>query len=128
MNKILYVHDDQESPQERIQALAQAGYEVIAEQEGRRSLTLIQREKPSLLISDVLIHSMTGFELCHHVRTELTPIELPVLLLSGIFRGVNYLEESERVGAQGYLVHPFTPEQLVDTVKEMLRSGERPAA
>lgn len=128
MSKILYVHDDQTNPKARIQALEQAGYEVLAEQDGRRCVALAQREKPALVISDVLIHGMTGFELCIHLRGQFSATKLPVILISGIYRGAVYREEAQRVGAQAYALHPFAPRQLVEQVQKTLGAGKSQAA
>ena len=128
MKKILYVHDDQTNPSIRAEALEQAGFEVILQQDARRCLTMIQREELDIVVSDVLIHGMTGFQFLFELRTLLPASKLPFILCSGIYRGAAYQEEAARLGADAYLLQPFTPQDLVRTVRKTLDSDDKPQA
>jgi two-component system response regulator CpxR len=120
MKKVLLVHDDQSNPRARVQALELAGFEVTSQQDARRALALIQKDKPDLVVSDVLVHGMTGFELCLAVRGLCPPGKLPLILCSGIYRAAVYRDEARRIGAQDYLVHPTSPSEFVERVRQVL--------
>ncbi len=124
MKKILYVHDDQTNPSDRAGALEEAGFEVILQQDARRCLALVQRENPDLVVSDVLIHGMTGFQFLFEVRSLIPASKLPFILCSGIYRGAAYQEEASRLGADEYLMHPFAPQDLVRAVRKVLDPGD----
>lgn len=117
---VLLVHDDLESPLARKHLLELAGYRVRAMQRVDDCLRAIhEATRPALVMTDVLVHGATGFELCTRVREEFTPAELPVLITTSLFRDAVYREEATRVGAGSYLVRPIDPRELLREVHRL---------
>jgi two-component system response regulator ResD len=105
--------------------LEAAGFRVLAAPDGLAGLALHVRERPALVILDVQLPGMDGWEVCARIRREATT---PILMLT--VRGF----ESDRVrglegGADDYLTKPFSPRELVSRVRAILRrtTGPRPA-
>ncbi len=119
MKEILYVHDDQTDPKPLVQVLKLAGYEVTCAQDARRCISNLATKRPAIVIADVLLHGMNGFEFCKAIRQRFGAPALPILLLAGIYRGGTFAEEAMRCGAQQYLADP-DPAELGHHVVELI--------
>jgi len=120
MKHILYVYDDQVDPKPRQDFLELAGYKVTAMQDARRCISLLEGEKPDLIVSDALVHGMTGFQLCYKVRQRFRAEQVPFILCSTIYKGSTYVEEAECVGVQEFMFHPLDLKQFILNVQELL--------
>jgi two-component system, OmpR family, alkaline phosphatase synthesis response regulator PhoP len=119
MTTILVV-DDEETIQKAVSAYLKAeGYTVYSVMDGRQALPAFQRYKPQLVILDVMLPGIDGFEVLQQLRRE---SDVYVLMLTA------KSEEADRVigltvGADDYLTKPFSPRELVARVKAILRRG-----
>lgn len=115
--KILVVDDDLELLGLIGFALRQAGYLVIEASDGRAALATFAREQPDLVILDVNLPELSGFEVCRQIRAEAAT---PVMLLT-----VRSSEEDQVRGLDGgaddYLTKPFSPRELVARARVILR-------
>ncbi len=121
--KILAVDDDAELLPLVAFALRQAGYAVVEAAEGERALSRFAAEAPDLVILDVNLPDLDGFEVCRRLRAA---SEVPILMLT--VRG----EEADLVrglelGADDYLTKPFSPRTLLARVKALLRRAGQAA-
>lgn len=130
--RILVADDDPKILKALDQALRQEGYEVLKAEDGLEALRLAREEKPDLIVLDIMLPQMDGFEVCAQLRMT---GNIPVLILSA--RG----EEVDKVvgfnvGADDYLTKPFRLSELLLRVRAILRraggtatvamEGERP--
>lgn len=97
--------------------LKDAGYTVVVAKDGADGLALHAREHPDLVILDIMLPAIDGFEVCRRIRTW---SKTPILILTA--RG----DEEDRInglelGADDYLVKPFSPRELVSRVRAILR-------
>jgi PAS domain S-box-containing protein len=117
---ILYVDDDQVVRQLVTPLFRRAGFVVREAGTGREALRLAA-ERPDLIILDVQLPDVSGFEVCRRIKAEPGTATIPVLHLSG-----EYISSEDRVqglegGADGYLVKPVAPEVLLASVRSLLR-------
>lgn len=117
--KILVIEDDPSALGFATYALQQEGYQVLTAANGVEGLKRAQEEEPDLLVLDVMLPGMDGFELCHRLRNAPATARLPILMLSVKGR------ESDRntgltVGADQYLTKPIDPAELVASVGRLL--------
>jgi twitching motility two-component system response regulator PilH len=120
MKRILFVHDSQEDPRTRISYLEARGYVVEAVRNGDQALASIERDKPTVVMLDVLLDGPNGFEVCRAIRSRFGVDELPILMCSGIYRSRIYKDAARDAGAQSYLVRPFALDQMVDQIEQVL--------
>lgn len=99
---------------------------VVAVNEGRAVLEWLRQGRPDVVLADVGLPGVDGYELTTAIKTNPELSQVPVLLLTGAFEPID--ENLARTsGCDGVLVKPFEPQRLVSLVKELL-AGERPAA
>jgi two-component system, OmpR family, response regulator len=120
MVRILVVDDERVLLDTLRYNLAKAGYEVCTAADGEEALSVARKERPDLLILDVMLPKMDGFEVCRALRKESS---IPILMLTARD------EELDRVlglelGADDYLTKPFSMRELLARVKAMLRRVE----
>jgi two-component system alkaline phosphatase synthesis response regulator PhoP/two-component system response regulator VicR len=124
--KIL-VCDDERNIVRMIQVnLERQGYSVITAYDGKEGLEKIRSEKPDLVVLDVMMPYMDGFEVLKTLRREPEFENLPVIMLTAkaqdkdVFEGYHY-------GADMYLTKPFNPMELVTFVKRIIKGADEPA-
>ena len=123
MKQIVFVHDQQESPQPRAQFLEQCGYEVFLVDNCASGMDLIRGNKPDLLLLDVLLDGENGFDFCRTVRKLYSAGELPVIITSKIYRTRSFREEAKAAGAQAYFLRPVRLDELAREAEELCSSN-----
>ena len=123
--KILIIDDDQIFLRLVDQVLSQQGYEVLKAASGQEGLRLLFAEKPDLVLLDVVMPRMDGWQTCQRIR-EIS--DVPIIMLTGqqkaeedIVRGLDY-------GADEYLFKPVGNRELVARVRTVLRRVELPSS
>lgn len=107
--------------------LEQAGFSVLTAMRGDSGLEAARKHKPSLLILDLMLPEIDGLEICKILKQNYKTAQIPIIMLTA--KG----QETDKVlglelGADDYLVKPFSPRELVARVKAVLRrSREKPA-
>ncbi|KPA15833.1 chemotaxis protein CheY [Candidatus Magnetomorum sp. HK-1] len=94
-------------------------YSIIQAENGQQALAKIQKNKIDLVLLDIMMPGMTGYEVCQHIRKKYKPNELPVLMLTA----KNQLKDlviGFKVGANDYLPKPFAREELMARIKTQL--------
>ncbi|NNF98728.1 MAG: response regulator transcription factor [Desulfobacteraceae bacterium] len=118
MKPLILIIDDDEKLNKLLTAfLADFGYEVISAVHPHKGLDKIKQQNPALVVLDVMLPDMNGFEVCRAIRSEYT---VPVIMLTA--RG----EVTDRIvglelGADDYLAKPFEPRELVARIQSVLR-------
>ena len=120
--KILVIEDEEGIIHLLNLYLRDAGYTVVAARDGAYGLEMHAREHPDLVILDIMLPALDGFEVCRRIRTW---SKTPILMLTA--RG----DEDDRIqglelGADDYLVKPFSPRELVSRVRAILRRVSGP--
>ena len=100
--------------------LERDGYEVLSVGDGQEALDVITAEKPNLVVLDVMLPSVDGFEICRRLRAEDNPV--PIIMVTARDDDIDKILGLE-LGADDYLTKPFNPRELVARVKAVLRRG-----
>jgi DNA-binding response OmpR family regulator len=123
--KILLVDDEPEILEICRDYLKASGYEVVTARDGVQGLSSAQREKPDLIVLDLMMPEMDGLDLCRAIRRE---SNVPIIMLTARVEETDKLIGLE-LGADDYITKPFSPRELVARVKVVLRrvSGDSAA-
>jgi two-component system phosphate regulon response regulator PhoB len=128
-DRILVVDDEPDIVALVVYHLAKAGYKVSSASTGTDALALAKRERPSLVVLDLMLPGMSGFDVLAKLREDASTAKIAVLMLTA------RKEEPDRIrglelGADDYLTKPFSPQELVLRVGAILRrvggTGEAP--
>lgn len=99
--------------------LKRAGYQVSLARDGQQALDAIQRDRPQLVLLDVMMPIKTGFEVCQAVRADDRLNAVRILMLSAKGRDTD-LAKGLALGADAYMTKPFSTRELVQKVQDML--------
>ena len=119
MSKILIAEDDGDIRDLIAFTLRFAKYEVIAASNGEEAVSLARQEIPDLILLDVRMPRMTGYEVCAAIKLEENLTNIPVVFLSAKGQD-SEIQAGLEVGAVEYLMKPFVPDQLVGRVQSIL--------
>ena len=121
MSKVIMTVDDSPSITKVVtMTLKGAGYEVVDAGDGRQALTKIKTVKIDMLITDLNMPNMDGITLIKEVRKDEKYKWIPIIMLTTESQD-SKKQEGKAAGASGWIVKPFTPEQLLAVVKKVLR-------
>lgn len=126
MARILIVEDSSIQAEMLRRALADAGHAVRIGRDGAEGLALARAERPELIISDITMPVMDGFELCRHLRADAALADLPVILLTAM-GGVEDVVHGLNVGADNYVTKPYDMDLLLRRVGDALQRPSRVA-
>jgi len=120
MTAVLLIDDDVMITSPLARALSQAGYQVSVANDGRKGLALFRAENPDVVILDVMMPQMDGWDVCRALRQEST---VPILMLTALGDEVDRILGLE-LGADDYLTKPFSTRELTARLKALLRRVE----
>ncbi|ELY56539.1 response regulator receiver protein [Natronococcus amylolyticus DSM 10524] len=124
MTRSIVIAEDDEDIQQLLTFKLQAnGFDVTTFEDGRACIDHLQEtdELPDLVVLDVMMPRMDGFQVLERIRDEDTLADLPVLMLTARSREDDVVEGFER-GATDYVTKPFSPNEVVARIKRMLPS------
>ena len=124
MAKKILVVDDEKRIVEILQAyLERDDYQVIAAYDGRSALELARSNSPDLIILDLMLPEVSGWDVCRELRRE---SDVPIIMLTARDDTTDKIIGLE-LGADDYVTKPFEPKEIISRVRAVLRRGERKA-
>ncbi|MGE5658645.1 MAG: response regulator transcription factor [Actinomycetota bacterium] len=124
MEKILVVDDEIDCQMVLAMYLEGQGYRIECAGSGIHALSLFERDPPALVISDVVMPEMDGFEFCRRLRSTRLGQLVPFIFLSGQGE-LESKVEGHAIGGDDYLVKPFQPEEILAKIKAQLERSHR---
>src|SRR4030042_5280696 len=116
-NKILIVEDDPNLLETLKYNLKKESYEVVTAADGEQALEVARKEKPDLILLDIMLPKLSGFEVCRILRKEMTS---PILMLTAKADETDKIVGLE-IGADDYVTKPFSMRELVARGRAMVR-------
>ena len=101
--------------------LTNAGYDVLTAADGTQAWDALQAHHPDLVVLDIMLPEIDGFELCRRIRAAATLKATKVMILSARGRDVE-IEKGTQLGADAYLRKPFGTHEFLDIVSRLLKS------
>ena len=122
--KILVIEDEEEIVRLLEFRFEQEGYQVLSASNGVEGLRILQQEHPNLVVLDVMMPRMNGWETCKRIRQY---SDVPIIMLTALGQELDKVRGLE-MGADDYVTKPFSLAELVARVRAALRRGKQPLA
>lgn len=117
--KVLVVDDEVNITQILEFSIGAEGFDVITAQNGEEAIEKARREQPDLIILDIMMPKIDGYEACRILKANPLTRNIPVVLLTAKGRDIDKRLGTE-VGATDYIVKPFSPNRLVERINQLL--------
>lgn len=117
----LVVEDDKAIQNLLRDALESEGFQVLAEKDGEWALKALERRFPDVLVTDLLLPNTGGFELIQALRGMPGGDEVPVVVVSGIYRGQRHQKQAKKLGVSQYLLKPFDVSTFIKGVQAAMK-------
>jgi two-component system alkaline phosphatase synthesis response regulator PhoP len=121
--RILVVDDDKQVVRLMRAYLEQAGYEVLAAYDGETAVHALRREKPDLVLLDLMLPDRDGYDITRLVRGDPSLAKIPIIMLTARVEDTDKIIGLE-LGADDYVTKPYNPREVVARVRARLRSQE----
>lgn len=119
--KILIVDDERLTRAVLQHDVILAGYDVMVASNGKEAMQKIREVTPDLIVVDLVMPDMNGFEMCRRIRSNEQTKKTPVIVVSALQSQAD-IQEAKASGADVYLTKPIKPKQFINQVKEFLGS------
>ncbi len=117
--RILIVDDSPDTLTLTSLTLKKFGYDTLTARNGREAFEIIQKEKPDLVLLDLIIPIVYGNGLCKRIKSDEELKHIPIILFTA-YSDVITIEKAKEFGADDYIVKPFTTEELLEKVDKAL--------
>lgn len=125
MTKILIAEDEADIRELIKITLSFGGFEVVAAEDGRRAVELAQQGPYDLIMMDVQMPYLNGYEACREIKKIPTLRDVPVVFLSAKGQS-SEVREGLGAGAIDYMLKPFAPDELITRINQILSNGGKP--
>lgn len=118
--KLLVIEDERELVKAIQIRLEAGGYEVMAAYDGVEGLEKARKEKPDLILLDLMLPKMDGYKVCAFLKRDTNYAEIPIIMFTARAREEDK-NMGKEVGADAYITKPFEPQILLAKIKELLK-------
>ncbi len=119
--RILIIEDEIEMVKLLRMRLEANGYDVLVAGDGQEGLDMAKREKPDLIILDLMLPKMDGFKVCGLIKSDTKYSHVPIIILSA--RGhESDVATCKELGAEVYITKPFEPRELLAKINSLLKT------
>ena len=119
VGKLLIIEDDPTAMRLIEYTLKQRGYQVMTTRNGLEGIITAQKEEPDLIILDIMLPGIDGFEVCKRLRTGTQTARIPILIISAKIQKED-INTGFRAGADDYLCKPASPSEIITRVENLL--------
>ncbi|WP_036601584.1 response regulator transcription factor [Olivibacter sitiensis] len=119
MEKILIVDDDPNILLSLEFLLRKSGYQVFVAIDGEEAIALVETEKPNLVLLDIMMPKVNGYEVCEFIRSKTEWNFMKIIILSAKSKHTD-MDLAYEKGADRYLVKPFSTKDLLENIKDLL--------
>ncbi len=120
--KILIVDDEPAIVTMVSNRLKANGYDCISAKDGQEGLTMAKKEKPDLIILDLMLPKMDGYKVCSLIKKDSRYAKIPIILFTAKVQAEDS-KLGEEVGADAYVVKPFNAQLLLEKIQQLTEKG-----
>ena len=117
----MLIVEDNESIKQMLVGIFETFYQVSTASDGVEALEMIQKDMPSIILSDVVMPRMSGTELCKQIKTDFNTCHIPVVLLTAR-TAIEHNIEGLKIGADDYITKPFNTNLLISRCNNLVNS------
>lgn len=117
--QVLYIEDERATFDLVSQALKPLGYKVVRATSGKQGLNLMQKQKPDLLLLDLMMPDLNGWDVYRAVKTDKRLADMPVVVISALMSEHERTVIADLPKADAYIVKPFDVEQVIRVVQKL---------
>ncbi len=119
--KISVIEDDKFLRELIVQKLSNEGYDIIEAVDGEKGVESVKKEKPDLILLDLILPGIDGFEVLARIKSDPALSEIPVIILSNLGQKED-IERALKMGAVDYLIKAhFTPEEIINKINAIFK-------
>ena len=118
--KIVYIEDDLEMTYLIKMILERKGYEVISTNDGMEGFELIERENPDLVLLDLMMPNIDGWDIYHQIKSSENTSQIPVIIISAKAQPIDKVLGMEIAKVNNYIGKPFKPQELLESIESIL--------
>lgn len=122
--RVVYIEDEQEMVDLVRLILVRKGFEVIGASGGREGLDIVRRTLPNLVLLDLMMPDMDGWDVYQQMKAEDATRNIPVIVVTAKAQSIDKVLGLHIAKVDDYISKPFSPQELVDSVEKVL--GKRP--
>ncbi len=127
-SKLLIVEDNIVILTMQKQIFEMEGYEIVTSQDGIDALKKVREERPEVVLLDVNIPGMNGFEVCRQIKADPETSDTLVVMISAVYYSDEDARKGMAMGSDAYFTKPYENEVLQAKIKELLESRSRGSA
>ena len=128
MSQRILVAEDEEHSRALLEIkFRNSGFDVVSAEDGESALKKALALRPDLIVLDIMMPAMTGFEVLAALKKDPSTAAIPVILVSAQ-RNEENIVKGLRLGANDYVLKPFSPHELVARVKTLLLHAQKPSS
>jgi CheY-like chemotaxis protein len=120
MAKILVVDDEADIVRVVVKLMSARGHEVSTAADGLEALAKVGAERPDVIILDLNLPNMDGFEVCRRLKSDPATRSIPIVMMTAAYVSLDDARRGEDHGADEYVVKPFLREVLIHNVERLL--------
>ena len=111
----ILIADDEQTIRSLVRRILSDKFAVLEASDGEAAVAMARQHKPDLILMDIMMPNMDGYNACSLIKTDQTTKSIPVVMLTGLGYELNKKLAGE-IGADGYITKPFTKETLLKTI------------
>lgn len=120
--KVLVVDDEKDVLVVLEKRLTKAGYSVLISDNGKDGLAMAKKEKPDLILLDIVMPDMSGSEVAAKLKNDPVTKNIPVMFLTCLFTKGDEVEQGHEIGGYAFIAKPYNPEELLLEIKRHITS------
>jgi DNA-binding response OmpR family regulator len=123
---LAYIEDEEEMIDLVRLILGRRGYSVLGANGGREGINLVRKELPDLVLLDLMMPDMDGWDVYHQIKSEDTTRDIPVIVITAKAQDIDKILGLRIAKVEDYISKPFSPQELIDRVEQVLSSQHKP--
>ena len=121
--KILLIEDEAELSRVIKIRLEAAGFDTISAGDGEKGLEMAHKERPDLIVLDLILPNMSGFDVCRKLKIDKEYKDIPIIVLTAKFQP-NDIRFGLAMGADAYITKPYESQELLTKIREFLKEKQ----